>query len=1011
MKSKNFFYSLTSIVLTSFLVSVFIVFAADPGTPFAPDDNVQDPGDTGSAWGGCGPTDPNCYVTVSSEISGLDAASATNTINNAAYLQEWQWNTLAGGSALKLSSTSTLATGDTQKLFEVSLSGANAVATETTYAGHFSNTHTGATSTNVGLYATASGGTTNYAIESDGAILLDAMEIKNVGTRSIVIGDPNSDNTPTDSFLFGYQVGGEYDPFFETSGSNLNFMGYQAGYNTSGINDSNFLGYQSGYSSFTSDRTNFLGNRAGYSSDNAYDSNFFGYQSGYNVNTTYDSNFFGYQSGYEAYFSSSLNSIGRQAGYQSSSASYSNFFGYQAGYSSNAENSNFFGYQAGYGTGSADHSIFIGSGAGYNDTVLNTSSEYSILLGPNTSTGGFSNSIAMGRGATNTAENQLVFGSDDASSSIGTVFFGSGVTATSPVGVVMNGSGASGTDIAGASLTLAGGKATGNAIGGALIFQTSDAGSTGATLQSLTTKATLLASGNFGVGVTAPSTILHGVASTANTITAQDVLTIGANSTGAVGPSFGTGILFQGESSTTENRDMVNLQALWTTATDASRASALVYKDVTAGGSLTERFRFTPAGMTVASSFTIGNSSSSVVIGGSSGVVSLFSTNSASGAIQINPAGQNGGVTMGSNSLTQQTLSRETLRMYDTYTASSDSGTYTAIAIDNTFDLTGTASGIQRGIHLNPVLTSLTAASYRSIDIQADHANAYGIYQSGASTQNYFAGEVGISNTAPAVALHVGSASTTDGTTLLRLEDANSTCNFTADAGAPTCGSDRRLKTDIEDLDTNDILEKLVSLDTVSYHWKTDSEDAPLQYGFIAQNVQDYFPNLVKEGEWIDGSQKLFLSMGGLMPYAVASIKELNLKLSDIQDFEDEDSDFGGKLVAWFASSTNGIKKLFVKDEICIGETCINEEQLKEILAGQKNVSANNNENNEEDTDEVIEEDLVIEEDEEDGTIEESAPEEIIPAEEEELNEPEEIINQEQENTNEENHQNDQSSN
>ncbi|MBP9715220.1 MAG: tail fiber domain-containing protein [Candidatus Pacebacteria bacterium] len=975
-----------SILLVFVYVTIFslynFVIAANPALPIVPGDNIQDPGDPLTAWGGCGPDDSNCYVTVSSEISGLDAASATNTINNAAYAQEWQWNTLAGGSGLKLSSTSTLATGDTQKLFEVSLSGANDVPTETTYAGHFSNTHTGATSTNVGLYATASGGTTNYAIESDGAILLDAMEIKNIGTRSIVIGDPNSDNIATDSFLFGYQVGGEDDPFFGSS-SNVNYLGYQAGYSMGGsVNDSNFLGYRAGYIALSTS-SNFLGNSAGYTAQDSSNSNFFGYEAGYDIDSSQNSNLLGYQAGHNGDNSPNSNFFGYQAGYSTNASIGSNFFGYQAGYDGSADYSNFFGYQAGYGDTSANHAIFIGYRAGYSDTISNTNNEFSILLGPDTSTGGFSNSIAMGRGATNTAENQLVFGSDDASSSIGTVFFGSGVTATSPVGVVINGSGASGTDIAGASLTLAGGKATGNAIGGALIFQTSDAGSIGATLQSLTTKATLLASGNFGVGVTAPSTILHGVASTANTITAQDVLTIGVNSTGVVGSSFGTGILFQGESSTTENRDMVNLQALWTTATDASRASALVYKDVTAGGSLTERFRFTPAGMTVASSFTIGNSSSSVVIGGSSGVVSLFSTNSASGAIQINPAGQNGGVTMGSNSLTQQTLSRETLRMYDTYTASSDSGTYTAIAIDNTFDLTGTASGIQRGIHLNPVLTSLTSASYRSIDIQADHANAYGIYQSGASTQNYFAGEVGISNTAPAVALHVGSSSTTDATTLLRLEDANSTCNFTADAGAPTCGSDRRLKTDIEDLDTGDILEKLVSLDTVSYHWKTDDTDAPLQYGFIAQNVQEQFPNLVKEGEWIDGSQKLFLSMGGLMPYAVASIKEINLKLKDITDFENEDDNsFVNKLRDWFASSTNGIKSLFVKDEICIGdgETCITQEDLKilKVLIEKEKASNPNNqgnnvvENNNQEDDTTIPEDLPAQAGESDENIDEN---------------------------------------
>lgn len=97
-------------------------------------------------------------------ISALTAATATNTINNAALQQEWQWNTLASSAGLKLSSTSTAAAANTQNVFSVSLSGINATTTQTTYASRFSNTHTGTLSTNVALELVASGGTNNHAL-------------------------------------------------------------------------------------------------------------------------------------------------------------------------------------------------------------------------------------------------------------------------------------------------------------------------------------------------------------------------------------------------------------------------------------------------------------------------------------------------------------------------------------------------------------------------------------------------------------------------------------------------------------------------------------------------------------------------------------------------------------------------------------------------------------------------------------------------------------------------------
>jgi hypothetical protein len=103
--------------------------------------------------------------TASVKLNELLAADATNTINNATFAQEWQWNTLAGATGFTLSSTSTAAASNLQKLFAISLSGVNATSAQTTYAGYIENLHTGTTSTNVGLYVSASGGATaNYGL-------------------------------------------------------------------------------------------------------------------------------------------------------------------------------------------------------------------------------------------------------------------------------------------------------------------------------------------------------------------------------------------------------------------------------------------------------------------------------------------------------------------------------------------------------------------------------------------------------------------------------------------------------------------------------------------------------------------------------------------------------------------------------------------------------------------------------------------------------------------------------
>jgi len=106
-------------------------------------------------------------------------------------------------------------------------------------------------------------------------------------------------------------------------------------------------------------------------------------------------------------------------------------------------------------------------------------------------------SIGFGFAVTSTATNQLIFGNSDYLTQgvlSGGVYF-NGVTSTTPYSVVINACGGSGTNVGGASLTLAGGKGTGNAAGGNIVFQTSNAGSSGSTLQSLTDKLTIYSDG------------------------------------------------------------------------------------------------------------------------------------------------------------------------------------------------------------------------------------------------------------------------------------------------------------------------------------------------------------------------------------------------------------------------------------------------------------------------------------------------------------------------------------
>ncbi len=133
----------------------------------------------------------------------------------------------------------------------------------------------------------------------------------------------------------------------------------------------------------------------------------------------------------------------------------------------------------------------------------------SVVIGDQAIVGaGHYGSMAIGGQAATTASRQVVIGGDQ---TYGTrnVFIGRGVNSATPDSLVtIQTTGGLGTDIQGSNIAIASGRSTGNLAGGDILFQTSDAGATGATLRNLSTKMIILGSGNVGIGITTPASRL-----------------------------------------------------------------------------------------------------------------------------------------------------------------------------------------------------------------------------------------------------------------------------------------------------------------------------------------------------------------------------------------------------------------------------------------------------------------------------------------------------------------------
>jgi hypothetical protein len=96
--------------------------------------------------------------------------------------------------------------------------------------------------------------------------------------------------------------------------------------------------------------------------------------------------------------------------------------------------------------------------------------------------------------------------------------------------------------------------------------------------------------------------------------------------------------------------------------------------------------------------------------------------------------------------------SRITVSLGDTFAPTSGTATLALLSIVGSVNQTGGASGATRGLYINTTLTA--ANSWRAIEINT--ASGWAMFQSQASANNYFEGNVGLKTNAPSSVLSIG---------------------------------------------------------------------------------------------------------------------------------------------------------------------------------------------------------------------------------------------------------------
>ena len=727
--------------------------------------------------------------------------------------------------------------------------------------------------------------------------------------------------------------------------------------------NSNFFGELAGQGAVNANSSNFFGNVAGESAVNAFNSNFFGGNAGVNAASANNSNFLGKDAGANARNSFNSNFLGQLSGDDATNANNSNFFGLAAGRSAtNARNSNFFGLSAGQNSANANNSIFIGNSSGANDTVNNSLNGTSILIGDNTNTGGFSNSIALGSNAINTKTNQFLVGPNY------TDFSFRGINYTFP-----STQGATGTTLI-------------NDGYGVLSWIAGGSGTTTNTLNFSTTTSILTSDIN---GVTATTSLLSIISNAWNVN--------GNTGTNPLTDFVGT-------------RDLTDL-VFKTNATESMRIGATgtlsvlgLVDTIGAGVNLTLRpkAKITSGGfgglalLQGGHSGAVGTGGLARLIGGNGGTTSgnggnvnlLGGTATEGNGGSVSLSGVNGSSLTGTaRNGGQVSLAGGAPAFGGVAGRISISGGPGSLSdggivqISGGLGTTGFAGGntsIRSGASFDGNAGNLVLGGAVGTGVTGNGGNVIigggSVTSSGITGATIFAsaiqsdtafiermrlasnGNFGIGTNAPTERLQVGDAGSLGN---ILVFGTGSTCSIGNGVGATLCSSDERLKYDIATSTSN--LEKILSLRSVNYKWNTNlNRSSSTQLGLIAQEVEKVFPGYVSVV--YDGMKGV--DYAALVTPLIGSVQELNAKLTALETRTNASSANSGvgsytDMIASLTSKlqdgsldiiVNNIKANKVETkELCLEDVCISKAQFIQMLQSSgvtQNGSSNNTNNN-----------------------------------------------------------------
>lgn len=251
--------------------------------------------------------------------------------------------------------------------------------------------------------------------------------------------------------------------------------------------------------------------------------------------------------------------------------------------------------------------------------------------------------------------------------------------------------------------------------------------------------------------------------------------------------------------------------------------------------------------------------------------------------------------------------------------------------VQNSTATNGATIGTQYGLRVDNLTDG--AANYGVYTNQtASSTNplaSFALYNQG-TAPSYFGGNVGIGTSSPDMLLTVGSATPVGN--VAHFENSTGSCYINPTTASLSCSSDARLKTNINSLTASSGIAAVMQLNPVTYNWNSEATGTPAHGGFIAQQVLPILPDLVAQGP--DGYYTL--NYAGFTPYLVKAVQELAAQVTTLTNTVANFADSFTTKELTFTRATGDeidVQTMKAAQEICIGSTCVTEDQLKSMLA------------------------------------------------------------------------------